>query len=88
MSKSIDRIQIYRNDDERMSVMKMIGDQQANYQRLLAKQRPENRSAAGIPIKSVKPKTALESKSLMGFQKAAAVAPRARKVSQLKRAEQ
>ena len=64
--------------------MKMIGDQQANYSRLLAKQRPELRSSMGIPLKQVKTKSALESKNLMGFQKVAAVAPKQRKVSQLK----
>jgi len=32
-----ERISVYRNDEERQSVMKMINDQQANYQRLLAK---------------------------------------------------
>jgi len=32
-----ERISVYRNDEERQSVLKMINDQQANYQRLLAK---------------------------------------------------
>jgi len=39
----------------------------------------------GIPLKSVKPKSALETKSLMAFKKAAPVAPKQRRVSQLKK---
>ena len=77
-----DKISLYRNDEERQSVMKLITDQQANYQRLLAKQRPGHPVASqAIPIK---PKSVLEQKNYGAFQKAAPIAPKQRRVSILK----
>ena len=62
-------------------MMKQINDQQANYQRLLAKQRPTTIGAQSIPVK---PKSVLEHKNITAFQKAAPIAPKQRRVSQLK----
>ena len=78
-----ERISLYRNEEERQSVMKMITDQQLNYQRLQVKKRLSN-NMFGQPIKMVKPKTALESKNMGAFKKVAAVAPKQRNVSQMK----
>lgn len=77
-----ERISLYRNEDERQSMMKQINDQQANYTRLLAKQRPGHDS--NIPMKqSLKPKSTLEAKNLAAFQKAKVPSLKQHRVSQL-----
>ena len=53
----IERISLYRNEDERQNVMKSINEKQASYQRLLVQKRSTANSTAtsGIPLKPGKP---------------------------------
>ena len=78
-----DRISMYRNDNERQEVMQQINDKQANYTRLLAKQRPGQSHASGIPLKqTMKPKSVLEAKNLASLQKSRVPSMKQHRISQ------
>ena len=55
------RISLYKNEEERHSMMKQINEQQANYQRLLAKQRKSDGGGHGALLNNLplKPKAQL-----------------------------
>ncbi len=77
---SYNKISLYKNDEERQSFMKIVSEQQNNYQRLLVQKK--HTGSSQIPIK-VKIKSTLEQKNMNAFQKAAPIAPKQRRSSMM-----
>ena len=75
-----DKVTLYRNEGEREAIMSEISNQQANYQRLLAKQREDGGPALGVakmpkifkgaPVVKSQLSTSAAARKSLGYQQA------------------